>query len=107
MIDREKIAREVAEELNIAILDNGNWVTRAGLNSYVMPVGAKDHISRMRDALIDARCRIVELETAIRWALGEDESGFRARRDGEGAYWWRTELRKRTRLAVREKEPKV
>lgn len=36
-------------------------------------------------------------EEAIRWALGEGED-FPFRKDGQSAYWWRTELRKRAAL---------
>ena len=42
-----------------------------------------------------AACR---METAIRWALGEGDD-FPAREDGQGAYWWRNELRGRAALA--------
>lgn len=37
-------------------------------------------------------------ERALRWALGE-LGEFRHREDGEGAFWWRTELQKRAGLA--------
>lgn len=37
------------------------------------------------------------LEDAIRWALGE-KGDFPARQEGEGAYWWRSELRRRAGL---------
>jgi hypothetical protein len=40
---------------------------------------------------------IKRLKGAILWALGGGED-FRARAEGEGAYWWRTELRKRSGL---------
>lgn len=36
------------------------------------------------------------LARAIVWALGYTD--FRAREQGEGAYWWRTELRLRAKL---------
>ena len=42
------------------------------------------------------------LEDSIKWALGEDSvegQPFRPREDGEGAYWWRNELRLRMRQA--------
>lgn len=39
--------------------------------------------------------RFAALERAIEWALGESGEGFATRREGEGAYWWRTELRRR------------
>ena len=42
-----------------------------------------------------AACR---MQTAIRWALGEGDD-FPAREDGQGAYWWRNELRERAALA--------
>lgn len=38
--------------------------------------------------------RMKKLESAIRWALGE-KGDFPQRQDGQGAYWWRTELRRR------------
>lgn len=40
------------------------------------------------------RQRVAELEAAARWALGESGS-FPPREDGQGAYWWRKELRRR------------
>ena len=49
------------------------------------------------DDLQRALARIAVLEAAIEWALGAAED-FRARRDGEGAYWWRAELRQRAAL---------
>ena len=39
--------------------------------------------------------KILRYESAIRWALGY--TSFRARKDNEGPYWWRTELRKRAK----------
>lgn len=38
---------------------------------------------------------IKRLRSAIEWALGMGKDGFRPRMDGEGQYWWRTELRAR------------
>ncbi len=37
------------------------------------------------------------LRGAILWALGETEE-FKVREAGDGAYWWRTELRKKSAL---------
>ena len=37
-------------------------------------------------------------EAAIRWALGEIDD-FPPREEGQGKYWWRTELRRRAALA--------
>jgi len=52
--------------------------------------------------LAAAQKEIERLREAISWALGypprEGES-FRERRKGEGAYWWRSELRARAALA--------
>ncbi len=43
------------------------------------------------------KARIAKLEAAIKWALGE-AADFSPRGPGEGAYWWRPELRKRAAL---------
>lgn len=42
------------------------------------------------------------LEGAIRWALGECPNGeeFPARKEGQGAYWWRSALAAKTRAAL-------
>lgn len=48
-----------------------------------------DHVQTLRDE----RDRLAR---AIVWALGYTD--FRAREQGEGAYWWRTELRLRAKL---------
>lgn len=51
-----------------------------------------------KDLAIEAlQERVAELESAIRWALGE-EGEFRLRAPKEGAYWWRAELRARSAL---------
>ena len=50
--------------------------------------------------LEEARRDSRRLESAIRWALGETD--FRARKQGEGAYWWRKELRARAAMEARE-----
>jgi hypothetical protein len=47
----------------------------------------------------EQRDRLVE---AIRWALGEHADGFSERPENKGAYWWRSELRKRAALAAVE-----
>lgn len=52
----------------------------------------------------DRLARLVEgLTNAIRWALGEIDD-FPPRNPGQGAYWWRTELRRRTALAAAASE---
>jgi hypothetical protein len=40
------------------------------------------------------RKRIQQLEGAIRWACGEIGE-FPPRKEGQGAFWWRSELRRR------------
>lgn len=47
-----------------------------------------------------ATARAERYEQAIRWALGEVDD-FRPRQDGEGAYWWRKELRRRAALEAK------
>jgi hypothetical protein len=41
-----------------------------------------------------AEARVQELEAAVRWALGE-EGDFPHRLEGDPAYYWRPELRRR------------
>jgi hypothetical protein len=55
------------------------------------------HEEALREQIKELRKRTAALEEAVRWALGEDVPGpeFRAREPGEGAYWWRIELRRR------------
>lgn len=49
-----------------------------------------------------AEARARTAEEALYWALGEDlEDEFTARGRGEGALWWRKELRRRSGLPVR------
>ncbi len=53
-------------------------------------------------ALLAAAEQNERLRLAIRWALGyeqHDGTDFRERQPGEGAYWWRKELRTRTGLS--------
>jgi len=47
------------------------------------------------DELLKLEAENHRLNAAIRWALGGKDSDFRARAEGEGAYWWRKELRER------------
>jgi hypothetical protein len=46
--------------------------------------------------------RVKQLEDAIRWALGEGDD-FPPRMEGQGKYWWRTELR--LRAAIKASTP--
>lgn len=45
------------------------------------------------------------LKAAILWALGGEGSNFRTRAEGEGAYWWRTELRRRAGMSAESSAP--
>lgn len=45
---------------------------------------------------------VARLTKAIVWALGYTD--FRARENGEGAYWWRPELRRRAALTPKQIE---
>lgn len=67
-------------------------------------------------AVITARNALKEirrLRRAVKWALGEN-GDFPIRQDGQGAYWWRTELRRRAGMspndqaqALRPEHPKT
>lgn len=52
----------------------------------------------LRAQLAAANERAERAEKAIAWALGESDE-FPPREPGQGAYWWRTELRRRARAA--------
>ena len=54
-------------------------------------------LAPLRERVQRAEQRVRDLEAAIRWALGE-EGEFPSREAGQGAYWWRTELRQRAAL---------
>ncbi len=79
-------------------------------------VAAKDaEIARLKAEVIDwkqgsdvearlhdeARAEVGRLKDAVRWALGEN-GNFSPRERGQGAYWWRSSLRRRAGL---DKEP--
>lgn len=52
-------------------------------------------LAELKRACAGAYRRVSELENAIAWALGAN-GHFQPRPEGAGAYWWRTELRKRS-----------
>jgi hypothetical protein len=49
------------------------------------------------ERLLQLRKAHNRMENAIRWALGETDD-FPPREPGQGAFWWRTELRRRAGL---------
>lgn len=60
-------------------------------------------MSGIKDAeLTTLRAENERLREAISWALGETD--FRPRKEGEGAYWWRKELRERAALQAGEND---
>lgn len=54
-------------------------------------------IKHLRKKLESAESALRAQQDAIRWALGE-LGDFPARQEGQGAYWWRTELRRRAAM---------
>lgn len=80
-----KQKRMELREFAIAYKRHNYAMTQEGMDfrSAVTPevvIGLLDQLDRQRGAIL--------------WALGENEE-FDPRPDGAGAYWWRTELRKR------------
>lgn len=57
----------------------------------------KRECGKARSEVAAKDAEIDRLRTAIRWALGEIDD-FPLREPGQGAYWWRTELRRRAAL---------
>ena len=50
--------------------------------------------NKLKDEIERQQARIRELESAIRWALGEGDCDFEPRRPDDPPYWWRKNLRK-------------
>lgn len=80
------------------VIGGGNWLACSLIGcpdpTRINSVGdrADSHFDDLQ-TLRDERDRLAR---AIVWALGYTD--FRAREQGEGAYWWRTELRLRAKL---------
>lgn len=57
-------------------------------------------LATLRAELAASQARVVTLEAAVRWALGYDEGEphFMPRKEGEGVYHWRAELRRRAAM---------
>ena len=58
---------------------------------------AEQERDALRAEIERLKAKVVRLEAAISWALGEAGSDFRGRRENEGPYWWRKEFRIRAR----------
>ena len=54
----------------------------------------QEALQQLVDITDHQEAEIERLRAAINWALGETDT-FHTRGDGEGAYWWRKELRHR------------
>ena len=59
------------------------------------------HINAVTTAK-NALKEIRRLRSAVKWALGE-VGEFPLRQAGQGAYWWRTELRRRAGMSPKPK----
>jgi hypothetical protein len=60
---------------------------------------ACDDIGKLKAESADLTLRLEQMRRAIEWALGE-RGEFSDRQPGQGAFWWRTELRKRSSLSA-------
>lgn len=56
----------------------------------------RKYAADLKTDLLERERELAAVREAVVWALGYTD--FRAREAGEGAYWWRTELRKRSGL---------
>lgn len=71
---------------------------------YIIGAGGHEYSGSKADTLAAMKAAVRELrrlQMAVRWALGE-VGDFPMRQEGQGAYWWRTELRKRAGLSPNE-----
>jgi hypothetical protein len=78
------------------------WTPEGRLLAEVDPYPTNPELAQERqryDRMVDSFTRDTKrLHDAIRWALGE-EGTFAERPPGKGAFWWRTELRRRAGIA--------
>lgn len=61
--------------------------------------GASSAINQIQPVLIALEQERDALREAVHWALGE-RGDFPTRQEGQGAYWWRTELREKALKGV-------
>lgn len=75
---------------------------RTNLKLFSTADSAEAQLAALRADNEQLRERVGELEAAIVWALGYTD--FRARKDGEGSYYWRKELSERAGITHEEAE---
>ncbi len=75
-------------------------------DQYISGAGGHKYSGSRSDTLANVKSAVRELrrlQMAVRWALGE-VGDFPMRQNGQGAYWWRTELRRRAGLSPNDKD---
>lgn len=86
----------------------GRWVPHADVREVVFTTDAwriaraespadASFIAAAREAVPQLVAEVRRLRAAVEWALGMGDD-FPTREPGQGAYWWRTELWKRSGL---------
>jgi len=83
----ELLAHDAAQRARMAALEQEHAGCKASLRHILLD---NDKVHAQLATLTAERDRLRE---AVLWALGYTD--FRARKDGDGPYWWRTELRSR------------
>lgn len=63
----------------------------------MVPGGDTPTLECIVHAIREQRGEVARLRAALTWALGEGDD-FPVRQDGQGQYWWRSELRRRAAL---------
>jgi hypothetical protein len=79
-------------------------VTHLDLAAAAALTAAAQEIERLEQRAAELEQDAARYRAAILWALGGEGSDFRPRMEGEGAYWWRKELRKRAAIDAAMKE---
>jgi chromosome segregation ATPase len=92
-------ARKELAELETEIATLQERITREEETSRLLRavnIKYEQRIAAQAAEIAELNERIGVLENAVRWACGETD--FRLRREKEGHYWWRTELRERAKV---------
>jgi len=106
---RVALADEIIAPISAASEEVANKILafRADLADRVWDNTLMDGLDEPEEDKIDTRIvriqaaetKVAALEAAVRWALGEGDSDFPSRGEGDPPYWWRKELRRRAALA--------